>query len=235
MPKILVIEDEKPVRTNIVDLLSVEGFDAIGAENGHAGLQVLREQTVDLVICDVLMPKMDGFEVLKALSHNPSTEMIPLIFLTAKTERSDIRQGMNLGAYDYITKPFTRAELLEAVNAQLKKQERLVHQTELASEQVEQVQQKLQDLKTFTEAKDQLLNNLIEELSNPMSNISMAIRLLKDEVPGPKRDRYLKILQDEFSREIDLINQVAQLQQLLTPANIKLLRQFNLLQGNTES
>lgn len=235
MPKILVIEDEKPVRTNIVDLLSVEGFDAIGAENGHAGLQVLRDQTVDLVICDVLMPKMDGFEVLKALSQNPSTEMIPLIFLTAKTERSDIRQGMNLGAYDYITKPFTRVELLEAVNAQLKKQERLVHQTALASEQVEQVQQKLQDLQTFTEAKDQLLNNLIEELRNPMSNISMAIRLLKDEVPGAKRDRYLKILQDEFSREIDLINQVTELQQLLTPANIKLLRQFNLLQGNTES
>jgi two-component system, OmpR family, alkaline phosphatase synthesis response regulator PhoP len=235
MPKILVIEDEKPVRTNIVDLLSVEGFDAIGAENGQAGLQVLRDQTIDLVICDVLMPKMDGFEVLKALSQNPSTEMIPLIFLTAKTERSDIRQGMNLGAYDYITKPFTRVELLEAVNAQLKKQERLVHQAELASEQVEQVQQKLNELQTFTDAKDQLLNNLIEELRNPMSNISMAIRLLKDEVPGAKRDRYLKILQDEFSREIDLINQVTELQQLLTPANIKLLRQFNLLQGNTES
>jgi two-component system, OmpR family, alkaline phosphatase synthesis response regulator PhoP len=235
MPKILVIEDEKPVRTNIVDLLTVEGFEAIGAENGQVGLQMLRDQAVDLVICDVLMPKMDGFEVLKALSQNPNTEMIPLIFLTAKTERSDIRQGMNLGAYDYITKPFTRVELLEAVNAQLKKRERMVQQTELASEQVEHVQQKLQELQSFTNAKDQLLNNLIEELRNPMSNISMAIRLLKDEVPGAKRDRYLKILQDEFAREIDLLNQVTELQQLLTPANIKLLRQFNLLQGSAES
>jgi DNA-binding response OmpR family regulator len=235
MPTILVIEDEKPVRANIVDLLTVEGFDAIGAENGQVGLQMLREHTVDLIICDVLMPRMDGFEVLKAISQNPDTEMIPLIFLTAKTERSDIRQGMGLGAYDYITKPFTRAELLETVNAQLKKREIVLQQSELANAQIDDVRTKLREEKIFSEAKDQLLNNLIEELRNPMSNISMAIRLLKDEVPGAKRDRYLKILQDEFSREIDLINQVTELQQLLTPGNIKLLRQFNLLQGRTES
>lgn len=234
MPKILVIEDERPVRTNIVDLLTVEGFEAIGAENGRMGLQLIQEQEPDLVICDVLMPKMDGFEVLRALSQKPDTEPVPFIFLTAKTERSDMRQGMELGAYDYLTKPFTRTELLGAVHAQLKKRELMMQQYTNACEQSEHLRQRLDELQQFSDAKGQLLNNLIEELRNPLSNISLSIRMLKEGIPGTQRDRYLKILQEEFSREIALLNQVSELQQLLTPANIKLLRQFNLLQGNPE-
>ncbi|MDX2212342.1 MAG: response regulator [Oculatellaceae cyanobacterium bins.114] len=234
MSKILVIEDERPVRTNIVDLLTVEGFEAIGAENGRAGLQLIQEQEPDLVICDVLMPKMDGFEVLRALGQRPDIESVPFIFLTAKTERSDMRQGMELGAYDYLTKPFTRTELLGAVHAQLKKRELMMQQYMTACEQSEQLEQRLHELQQFSDAKGQLLNNLIDELRNPLSNISLSIRMLKEGTPGANRDRYLKILQEEFSREIALLNQVSELQQLLTPANIKLLRQFNLLQGKSE-
>jgi DNA-binding response OmpR family regulator len=234
MSKILVIEDERPVRMNIVDLLSVEGFEAIGAENGRAGLQVVQEHTIDLVICDILMPKMDGFEVLRTLNAERGMDMMPFIFLTAKSERTDIRQGMELGAYDYLTKPFTRSELLAAVNTQLKRYELMKQNYLVACQQIEGLQQQVKDLQQFTDAKDQLLNNLIEELRNPLSNISMAIHLLKEAASGAQRDRYLKILQEEFSHEIALINQVTELQQLLTPANIKLLRQFKLLQGIDE-
>lgn len=229
MAKILVIEDERPVRNNIIDLLKVEGYDAIGAENGKVGLQLIKEQAFDLVICDVLMPKMDGFELLRTLTQEQPTETLPFIFVTAKTERSDLRQGMELGAYDYITKPFTRSELLAAVTAQLKKRNLMQQQYLSACEQISLLRQKIRDLQQLTDAKEQVLENLVAELRNPMSNITMAIRMLQDGVPGAQRDRYLKILQEEFSREIALLNQVTELKQLLTPTNLKLLGQFNLL------
>lgn len=144
-----------------------------------------------------------------------------------------MRQGMELGAYDYLTKPFTRVELLAAVDVQLRKREQVMKYYYDASEQAERIKQQLNDLQQFTDAKDQLLNNLVGELRNPLSSISMAIAMLQDDIPNTRRDRYLKILQEEFSKEIALINQVTELQQLLTPGNIKLLRQFNLLQENS--
>jgi DNA-binding response OmpR family regulator len=235
MPKILVIEDEKPVRTNILDLLKVEGYEVFGAENGQVGLQVVQEQFLDLIICDVMMPKMDGFEVLQALYEDPDTQTIPFIFLTAKAERSDFRQGMELGAYDYLTKPFTRVELLATVTTQLRKREQITQQYRAACAQLEALTQKVRELQHLAKVKEQLLNNLVDELREPISNISMTIRLLQANVPGAQRDRYLKILQEEFSREVTLLNQVSDLQQILTPSNVKLLRQFSLFQGEEES
>ncbi|HIK56849.1 MAG TPA: response regulator [Synechococcales cyanobacterium M55_K2018_004] len=231
MAKILVIEDERSVRTNIIDLLVVEGFEVLGAENGPTGIKITRENKPDLVICDILMPKMDGFEVLRLLGEDAATATIPVIFLTAKTERADMRQGMELGAYDYLTKPFTRAELLGAVHAQIKKRDLLLQQYIEACQELDALKSKVSELQQFSAAKDQLLNNVVEELRNPMANITMSIRMLREAPSGAQRDRYLKILQEEFAREIALLNQVTELQQLLTPANIKLLKQFNLLQG----
>lgn len=235
MAKILVIEDEKSVRNNVSDLLKAEGYDVLDADNGQTGLQLANEHTLDLIICDVMMPKMDGFEVLRMLSQNPATQTVPFIFLTAKAERSDFRQGMELGAYDYLTKPFTRTELLGAVTVQLKKRQHISQQYNEVCEQLESLTQKVRDLQQVAEVKDQLLNNLIEELREPIANISITIRMLEENIPGAQRDRYLKILSEEFSREISLLNQVSDLQQILTPANVKLLRQFSLLQSGDES
>jgi diguanylate cyclase len=128
MYKILVIEDERVIRNNLLKLLSAEGFESIGAENGNQGLQLAQSEQPDLIICDILMPGLDGYEVLKALQQNPKTASIPFIFLTAKAERSDWRQGMNLGADDYLTKPFTRAELLAAITSRLQKKVSLTEQ-----------------------------------------------------------------------------------------------------------
>ncbi|MEH2296744.1 EAL domain-containing response regulator [Nostoc sp.] len=121
MPKILIIEDEEAVRENILDLLEAEGFETLAAANGKIGLYLAISEAPDLILCDLMMPEMDGYGVLRALREDQSTAIIPFIFLTAKSAKSDFRQGMDMGADDYITKPFTRAELLSAIMNRLEK------------------------------------------------------------------------------------------------------------------
>ncbi len=137
MNKILVIEDERSIRVILLKLLSAEGFEAIGAYNGSTGVQLAKQEQPDLIICDILMPDLDGYGVLKALQQDPITATIPFIFLTAKADRSDWRQGMKLGADDYLTKPFTRAELLEAIATRLQKQVSLNQRHTIELKQVE--------------------------------------------------------------------------------------------------
>lgn len=139
MSKILVIEDERSIRLNLLKLLSAEGFQTISADNGRTGVQLALIEQPDVIICDVLMPELDGYGVLKTLQQNPVTATIPFIFLTAKTERSDWRQAMALGADDYLTKPFTRAELLDAIASRLQKQASLTqrHTVELREAQAQ--------------------------------------------------------------------------------------------------
>ncbi len=122
MIKILVIEDEESVRENILDLLEAENYDTISAADGKIGLQLAFSEAPDLVLCDLMMPEVDGYSVLTALREQIVTATIPFIFLTARSARSDFRQGMDLGADDYLTKPFTRAELLNAIVSRLSKQ-----------------------------------------------------------------------------------------------------------------
>ncbi len=122
MKKILVIEDSKPFRNQILKQLESKGFYTIAAENGFDGIKLAKEQLPDLVICDILMPDLDGYSVLIALRQNPDTAIIPFIFVTAKVTRSDLRKGMVLGADDYLTKPFTAEELIASVTTQLEKQ-----------------------------------------------------------------------------------------------------------------
>jgi two-component system, OmpR family, alkaline phosphatase synthesis response regulator PhoP len=233
MKKILVIEDEASVRTNILEILESGGFEVILAEDGKVGLQLAKEQIPDLIICDIMMPGLDGYGVLTTLLEQPTTAMIPFIFLTAKTTREDFRQGMNLGADDYITKPFRRTELLEAVKVRLEKQTTLAQQYTAQYKRARDLQQKVQDLQLLSNTQDKLLKQLIENLRSPLTNINMAIELLKTTPAGTKRDRYLEILQEEFAQEIQFLNQLSDLQELLTPENVKLLRQFNLLKNGS--
>ncbi|MDZ7952361.1 response regulator [Nostoc sp. DedQUE09] len=122
MIKILVIEDEPESRDIFLDSLQAEGFEAIAAENGLVGIQQAQEHLPDLVLCDILMPGLDGYGVLTTLRQNPLTATIPFIFLSAKSTKTEIRHGMNLGADDYLTKPSTVEELLEAIATRLEKQ-----------------------------------------------------------------------------------------------------------------
>ncbi len=122
MKQVLIIEDEAFLRNNIVALLEIEGFTALGAESGKQGIKLARERLPHLIIADIMMPGLDGFEVLQELRNTSVTATIPFIFLTAKDAREDVRRGMELGADDYITKPFRTKELLAAVRAQFDKQ-----------------------------------------------------------------------------------------------------------------
>lgn len=116
---ILVIEDNLEVRENICELLELSGYAVHAAEQGKQGIQLALEHLPDLILCDIMMPVLDGHGTLKVLRSNPKTQAIPFIFLTAKAEKEDFRAGMNLGADDYITKPFTDLELLNAVELRL--------------------------------------------------------------------------------------------------------------------
>lgn len=116
---VLVIEDEPEMRRNLLTVLRLEKFRALAAENGRAGVELARKEKPDIVICDVMMPELDGHGVLQTLRNDPATASIPFIFLTAKGEKSDVRSGMNLGADDYLTKPVAKADLLAAITSRL--------------------------------------------------------------------------------------------------------------------
>ena len=125
MKKILLIEDNDDVRENTAEILELSNYKVILAENGKIGIEKALEHSPDLIICDIMMPVLDGYGVLHAVHKNDAIKNTPFIFLTAKTERGDFRKGMELGADDYITKPFTGTELLNAVDSRLKKVELL--------------------------------------------------------------------------------------------------------------
>jgi DNA-binding NarL/FixJ family response regulator len=122
MKKILIIEDEEQTRKNLATILRMEGHTTLTTADGQAGLEIARREQPDLILCDVMMPCLDGHGVLAALRGDKATAAIPFIFLTARGERNDLRTGMNLGADDYLTKPATASELLTAIDARLKRE-----------------------------------------------------------------------------------------------------------------
>jgi DNA-binding response OmpR family regulator len=121
MKKILIIEDNHDIRENISELLELSGYETLQAPNGLKGIESAYKNNPDLIICDIMMPEMDGYGVLNTLNKSIATAGIPFIFLTAKAEKSDFRKGLSMGADDYITKPFTEEELLHAVKMRLQK------------------------------------------------------------------------------------------------------------------
>src|SRR3954468_16685244 len=116
MKKILLIEDNDDIRENTAEILELANYKVFTAENGKAGIEQAMKTKPDLIVCDIMMPVLDGYGVLFALHKNLEFQNIPFIFLTAKTERSDFRKGMEAGADDYITKPFDATELLTAID-----------------------------------------------------------------------------------------------------------------------
>ncbi len=125
MSKILIIEDDSEIIETLSELLTLEGYDVISANSGKEGIKSAIRYHPDLIICDIMMPEMDGYEVIKTLQHNQSTFNIPFLFMTAKTAKSDYRLGMELGADDYITKPYEDNDILHAIEARLKKKKEI--------------------------------------------------------------------------------------------------------------
>lgn len=164
MKKILVIEDEKALLEEVGEILTFEGYDVLLAENGKEGVDIALNHSPDLILCDIMMPVMDGKRVIYELKAAEKTTMIPFVFMSALAERQSVRDGMVMGADDYLTKPFTHKDLLETINTQFKKLE--IHQ------------------KTTNKAIDSLCDRIItvlpDELRSPLSSIIGAGGLLND-------------------------------------------------------
>lgn len=183
MTKILVIEDEDQIREIILEMLHAENFDAIGAENGHIGLQLALEQRPDLILCDVMMPELNGYSLITALHQNPVTQSIPFIFLTAKASKTDLRQGMELGADDYLTKPFTVDELMRAISTRLEKK----------VDRDRQSQEKLDELRS------NIVLSLPHELRTPLNGILGFSRLIIDSYDVMEKEEILEMLLDIYT------------------------------------
>ena len=163
MTKILVIEDEEALLEDIALLLSLNDYEVISAANGAEGLQKMDEEQPDIVISDVMMPHMDGHDFLRAMRQHPSMATTPLIFLTAKAEPASVRLGMELGADDYLSKPFSGSQLTRAIEAQLKKQK-------ILAGHINQVKK---------EAHQELFHFLPHEINTPLNGILGLAQLLK--------------------------------------------------------
>ncbi|MCS6809120.1 MAG: response regulator [Bacteroidota bacterium] len=180
MKRILVIEDDVSLREFMIKyFLEKEGYQVITAENGEVGLAKATQELPDLIICDIMMPKMNGYEVIQALHENPATASIPFIFLTAMSDRANIRDGMNLGADDFLTKPFVSQELISAVNKRLEKK---AHTESRANEK----------LKTL---RDKITSVLPHEFRTPLSTILSASNILLDELDTISKDELREMLE----------------------------------------
>jgi DNA-binding response OmpR family regulator len=163
--RILVIEDGHAIRHEVLTTLQFAGYEALEAPDGAAGLELARRELPDLILCDVTMPQLDGYSTLQALQREEDTAAIPFIFLTARADRPDVRHGMELGADDYLVKPFTAQELLRAVSVRLGRQAATRERSE----------KKLNELRTSVSLA------LPHELRTPLSAILSAAEILADE------------------------------------------------------
>ncbi|CAL2108803.1 CRP-like cAMP-binding protein [Tenacibaculum sp. 190524A02b] len=208
MRKILLIEDDKVLRENTAELLEISDYyKVITAENGKIGVRKALVELPDLIVCDIMMPELDGYGVLETLSKNASSQYIPFIFLSAKTERSDIRKGMNLGADDYITKPFTEEELTDAIESRLAKSLILKDRRTKVKEASpsENTLRGLNDLKNFLDDNGTFFTFKNEEvIYNEGDNSNYIFLILKGAVNCSKLNEQGKNLTTSLYKEDDL-------------------------------
>ena len=195
MEKILVIEDNKLLRENISEILSSEGYEVSSAENGQVGLEKLEEFLPDLIVSDVNMPVMDGFEVLEHLRLDEKVNTIPFIFLTVKNTMHELRFGMNLGADDYLTKPFDMKELLEVVRMHLNKKKKIVAKEE----------------EKYDKLKNSIGFPITSVIDDPLRNIERLADLVTgqlDNLSGPDIGEITRLISSDASKLRKDLNKV---------------------------
>ncbi len=193
MSKILVIEDEDNIRELISDILEAEDFEVLQAANGREGVDLARSHSIALILCDIMMPELNGYDVLAQVRGLPNLATVPFIFLTAKVNRADIRQGMDWGADDYLTKPFSRQELLNAIRARLQKQANVG----------KHYQQRLEELR------QNIAQALPHELLTPLNGLMGLSSILKTDYQEIEPDDLAEIVNGIYSsaRRLDRVIQ----------------------------
>ncbi|MEM9540937.1 MAG: response regulator [Cyanobacteria bacterium P01_E01_bin.42] len=235
---ILIVEDEYSILKTTEEILRLQGYRVIVADNGESGLRLAQEKIPDLILCDIMMPQLNGYEVLQALQADRATQMIPIIFLTAKADRPDIRRGMELGADDYLTKPFDIQELLGAVTSRLKRKNQYRHQIQEERDKIKELEKltkvtrdKIAQSQKLADIKEDLLDKIVADFSNPVSNMNVALQMLKVSSTDEQRDRYIRLIQEECRREMQLLSEISELRTLLTPDKAAILQKYKLLNG----
>jgi len=193
MKKILVIEDEEFVRESIIDILEDENYEVISAENGEDGFFSASKYLPDLILSDVKMPRIDGFQFLEKLKSNKLTAFIPFVFITGQKQKHEHRQGMSSGADDYLTKPFTSDELVEAVEAQFEKQESL----------------KFRNLEEVKNMKLSLTSSFPHEFRTPLNGIVGPVQMLINDIDSFEKTEiidFLKIIDKSVKRLSQLVD-----------------------------
>lgn len=210
MKKVLLIEDDTILRENTAELLELSDYEVVTASNGRLGVNAAIEHSPDIIVCDIMMPELDGYGVLENLSKNNQTKYIPFIFLSAKTERQDVRKGMDLGADDYITKPFEEEELISAIESRIAKaailkDEREANQQQLTDDDDENELRTLNDLKNFFDDNGTVFSYskdaIIYEEGHPANYIYL---IVKGVVKCNKLDEQGKELTTALHKEDDL-------------------------------
>ena len=209
MIKVLYIEDDAVLRENTAELLELSGFNVITAPNGKIGIEKAKSELPDIILCDIMMLGIDGYGVLEALSKDKQTQLIPFIFLSAKTERQDIRKGMNLGADDYITKPFTEEELVSAINSRIAKIKILKEEQEksISNDETREVDEikNLDELKEYINDNGEEFNyNLGEYIYREGKNSNLIYLIKKGIVKCYKHDELGKELTTALFKEDDI-------------------------------
>lgn len=177
MKVVIVVEDEPQIREELVDWMTFEGYHALGASNGRVALELIQSTPPDLIISDIAMPEMDGYELILEVRSNPKWVHIPFIFLTAAADRSAMRYGMTIGADDYITKPFTHTDVMTAVHTRLKKQDDLNTQVQ---EYVGELTSALDEERKRVKLKSRLIAMFSHDFRNPLSSILSSSNIIRN-------------------------------------------------------
>lgn len=191
MVKILVIEDEDQIREEVMDWLQFEGYEVNGAPNGRVGLESIYADTPHLIVCDIDMPEVDGHEVLIEVRSNPNLMQIPFVFLTAAADHDAVRRGMNMGADDYITKPFTHAEVIDTIRVRLSK--KAAQDVQLQS-YVDSLTVALNDEREKRQLKSRLIAMFSHDFRNPLASVlssSAILRNYEDRLGPERKQQYL--------------------------------------------
>jgi CRP/FNR family transcriptional regulator, cyclic AMP receptor protein len=215
MKKILLIEDNEDVRNNTAEILELSDYKVILAENGKIGVEKAIKDKPDLIICDIMMPALDGYGVLHAVHKNEAIKNTPFIFLTAKTERNDFRKGMELGADDYITKPFSGTELLNAVDSRIKKYELLKQDLAPGLEGLQDLMEKASgktDLPSLTEGRNINKFKKKQAIYNEGNHPNRLYYVIKGKVKAYKTNDDGKELVTELYSPGDFLGHVALLE-----------------------
>lgn len=246
--RVLIIEDETGLREEVIQWMELEGYEVFSATDGVAGVNEAFQHQPDLIVCDITMPLLDGHGVLLELRANQSTSAIPFIFVTARSSHEDVRKGMSLGADDYITKPFTRVELLQAVQIRLEKKalQEQHHQYE-----VKQWQQAFEQEREQRQLKAKLVAMFSHDFRNPLAVIMSSIGIVRDyadRIDELHRVKHLNRAEASIRQLLQMLDDMLVVSQMETgnldfkPEQLKIkeflqriVEEFHIIHGETHS